>query len=65
MIVNVIMNWFLIPIYGINGAAIATLVSYSVSVFSIYFDKKSRLQFFMMIKSVLLINVFKLIKKSS
>lgn len=65
MIINVIMNFFLIPIYGINGAAVATLVSYSVSVFSIYFDRKSRLQFFMMLRSVLLINVFKYLKKSS
>ncbi|WP_297837146.1 flippase [Ignavibacterium sp.] len=62
MIVNVIMNWFLIPLYGINGAAIATLVSYSVAVFSIYFDKKSRHQFFMMFKSVLMINSFKFLK---
>lgn len=60
MIVNVIMNLILIPVYGINGAAISTLVSFSVSVFAIYFDKKSRLQFFMMMRAVLLLNVLKL-----
>lgn len=59
MIVNVIMNLILIPIYGINGAAVATLVSFSVSVFAIYFDKKSRLQFFMMIRAILLSNILK------
>lgn len=30
-IVNVILNWFLIPIIGIEGAAIATLVGYAVT----------------------------------
>lgn len=62
MIVNVIMNLILIPVYGINGAAISTLVSFSVSVFAIYFDKKSRLQFFMMMRAVLLINALKYVK---
>lgn len=59
MIVNIVLNLILIPIYGINGAAVATLVSFSVSVFAIYFDKKSRLQFFMMMRAILLTNVVK------
>lgn len=63
MIVNVIMNWFLIPIYGINGAAIATLVSYSAATFSIGFNKKTYNQFTMMLKSILLINLTKEILK--
>jgi O-antigen/teichoic acid export membrane protein len=57
MIVNVLMNLFLIPAYGINGAAFATLISYSVSVFSIYFDRRTREQFYMMLKSILLVNI--------
>lgn len=64
MIVNVIMNLYLIPIYGINGAATATLVSYSIAVFSIFFDIKSREQFYMMLKAILLINTIKYIKEN-
>ncbi|MFN3872736.1 MAG: flippase [Ignavibacterium sp.] len=62
MIVNVVMNLFMIPAYGIDGAAIATLISYTIAVFSIYIDKKSRDQFIMMLKAMLLINSFKYIK---
>lgn len=62
MIINVLMNLFLIPAYGINGAAFATLISYSVTVFSIYFDKRAREQFYMMLKSIMLVNILKLIK---
>lgn len=57
MIVNIIMNWFLIPIYGINGAAIATLISYSLSTFSIGFSKSCSNQLWMMVKSILFINI--------
>jgi O-antigen/teichoic acid export membrane protein len=61
MILNVILNLFLIPAYGINGAAIATLVSYSFSVFSIGLFKNTRSQFRFMINSVFCINILKVI----
>lgn len=50
-VVNVILNLYLIPRYGINGAAIASLISYSVSTFSIVFFKESRNQFILLIKA--------------
>lgn len=59
MIANVILNLILIPIYGIEGAAFATLISYTISVFAIYFDLNSRPQFYMMIKAIFLINLIK------
>lgn len=59
MIINVILNLYLIPVYGINGAAIATLVSYSVATFSIVLNKKTKSQLNMMIKSIFLINIIK------
>lgn len=31
LVVNVVMNWFLIPIYASHGAAIATVVSFAVA----------------------------------
>ncbi|MEJ5263409.1 MAG: flippase [Ignavibacterium sp.] len=64
MIVNVIMNLFLIPIYGINGAAVATLVSYSLATFSIGFTKKTANQFKMMLKSVFFVNIIKEVFKN-
>jgi len=31
MIINIILNLYLIPLIGLNGAAIATLISYSIT----------------------------------
>ncbi len=62
MIVNVILNIILIPIYGIVGSAIATLISYSFATFSIVLFKSTSHHFFMMIKSITLINLIPSIK---
>jgi len=59
MIINVILNLYLIPVYGINGAAIATLISYSLATLSIGFTKKTSNQISMMFKSILFINIIK------
>ncbi len=64
MIVNVILNILLIPTYGINGAAFATLVSYSAATFSIALSSKTFNQFIMLVKAVLLINLIKEIYKN-
>jgi O-antigen/teichoic acid export membrane protein len=55
MITNVMLNIYLIPEYGIRGAAIATLVSYMISSY-IYdiFDSRSRVLFRIKSKSMLL-----------
>ena len=58
MIFNVILNLILIPSYGIIGAAVATLISYSVAVFSMILFPKTGKQFFMMMKSILFITLF-------
>lgn len=34
-ITNVVLNWFFIHLYGIKGAAIATLIGYSISLISV------------------------------
>jgi O-antigen/teichoic acid export membrane protein len=57
MIFNVALNFILIPKYGIVGAAVATLISYSLAVFSIILFPKTRKQFFMMMKSLLFVNL--------
>jgi O-antigen/teichoic acid export membrane protein len=51
-IVNVVLNFYFIPLFSIQGAAYATLISYSVaSFFSLCIYSKTRPVFFMMLKS--------------
>ncbi len=50
-LVNVVLNITLIPKYGINGAAMATVVSYALSVFSIGLLKDGRVIFRMMLRA--------------
>lgn len=55
---NVILNIFLIKIYGIRGAAIATVISMSItSYFSYALYKKSRIIFRLMTKTLFLSNL--------
>lgn len=42
-IINVLLNLLLIPIFGIVGAAVATLISYFISDFAVVFFKESRI----------------------
>lgn len=53
MITNVILNIWLIPIYGIYGAAIATLISYSLIPLSIVMFKETRGHFAIVTKGIL------------
>lgn len=63
MVVNIVLNLILIPKYGIAGAAYATLISQFVaSVLAPSFFSKTRFSFFMMIRSLLLINLFKKVR---
>lgn len=56
LILNVILNLVLIPKYGINGAAIATLISqFYASYFYYLFFKKTRHIFVLQTKSILFI----------
>ena len=60
---NVILNIILIPLYGIIGAAYATLISYAVSgYFSNILFIKSRRIFLMFLKSLFPIHYFKKFK---
>jgi PST family polysaccharide transporter len=51
MVVNVILNFVLIPRYGVKGAAVATLISQFGATFGIVFIKYTRQQAIMMMKS--------------
>jgi len=56
LIINLVLNYFLIPIYGINGAAVATVLSQALStvVFNV-FSGKTRELFVLQLKSFLFI----------
>ncbi len=63
MIFNVALNYILIPLNGIMGAAMATLISQSISVlFAPLLFKKTRISFYMMIRSLTFINLLKKVK---
>ncbi len=54
-ILNVVLNLFLIPAYGINGAAIATLISQiSVNVFGNLFSSKTKSLLIMQLRALLI-----------
>jgi len=58
MIINIILNILLIPKYGIQGAATATLVSQIMAAyFSDLFNKKTKEMFFMKTKSLMLLYI--------
>ena len=63
-IVNVVLNIFWLPKYGILGAAYATLAAYGIATFFIVFIPKTREQGLMMLRSLFLFSLFqKLIKR--
>ena len=59
-IVNIVCNWFLIPIYGISGAAFATFISYGIASYGGFvIFRKSRSNFLMTTQSFNLFAVCK------
>ena len=62
MVINVILNIILIPLYGIVGSAFATLVSYTIATFSIITSKRAYGQVKMMAKAIFLITLFGYLK---
>lgn len=57
-IVNILLNIWLIPAYGILGAAYATLAAYAIATFFILFIPQTRGQGVQMLKSLFLISLF-------
>lgn len=65
MVVNIILNYILIPKYSIVGAAFATIISQAISVFfAPLLFKKLRPSFFMMLKSLSLTSILERLIKS-
>ncbi|RYY19184.1 MAG: flippase [Chitinophagaceae bacterium] len=63
-VINIVLNIFWIPKYGIQGAAYATLIAFAASTFWILLIPKTRAQGIMMLKSLFLITLFGRLKKS-
>lgn len=61
-IINVVLNLYLIPKYGIIGAAWATLFSYSFSTVAVIFFKKSRRNIIFFLNTLNICRVYKSIK---
>ncbi|MDH5828631.1 flippase [Sphingobacterium faecium] len=62
-LLNVILNYFFIPKFGIIGAAYATLIAYFASTFFLLFIKKTRPNAILMIRSLFLIGLLSTIKE--
>lgn len=64
-IVNIALNFLLIPTMGMMGTAIATLIAYASTNFLLLFVPKTRKQGLMVLKSLFLITLFQKILKRS
>ncbi|WP_443945446.1 flippase [Pedobacter sp. AW1-32] len=62
-IVNILLNFWFIPLYGGIGASIATLIAQIISSFYLLFVAKTRQQGIMMLKSLFLISSYQKIFK--
>jgi O-antigen/teichoic acid export membrane protein len=63
-VVNIIMNLYLIPRYGVIGAAISTLISYSVSCYiHDFFNKKTRCLFLIKTRTLCFIGMSSFFRK--
>ncbi|RZL55002.1 MAG: flippase [Pedobacter sp.] len=62
-IINILLNLWLIPLYGGIGASIATLIACIISTFYLLFIPKTRPQGIMMLKSLFLVSAFQKIFK--
>lgn len=62
-LVNVLLNLWLIPLYGGWGASVATLIAYGISTFFVLFIPQTRQQGILMLKSLFFISIIQKITK--
>lgn len=62
-VVNIILGWWWIPKYGLQGAAYATLIAYFSATFFILIFSKTRKQGISMLKSLFLISLIQKLSK--
>ena len=60
MVINIVFNLLLIPKYGINGAAIATIFANLIAAFLFdLFNYKTRKMFYFKIRALLFLNIWR------
>jgi O-antigen/teichoic acid export membrane protein len=60
---NIILNLYLIPVLGINGAAFATLISQFIAVIlGPFFIKQTRISVYMLLKSIFFVSIIRRIR---
>ena len=63
MVINLILNFILIPKFGVQGAAVATLISQVIAAYIFdFFNYKTRVMFFMKTKSFFFVHFVHLIR---
>jgi len=63
MVINLILNFILIPKFGVQGAAVATLISQVIAAYIFdFFNYKTRVMFFMKTKSFFFVHFVYLIR---
>ena len=63
-LINVLLNLWLIPLYGGWGASMATLIAYASATFFLVFIPKTKEQGILMLKSLFLISIIQKITKN-
>lgn len=64
-VLNILLNFWLIPKYGGVGTSIATLIAYAMSTFYILLIPKTRNQGFLILKSLFLISLLQKLRKNN
>ena len=57
-VINILLNFIFIPIFGIVGSSVATLISYFISVFMVVFFKDSRINAKMLFSALVPFKLF-------
>lgn len=60
-VLNIGLNWFLIPRWGIIGAAYATLIAHVISDIFLLYHKRTRSQFRLMFRAIFMLEIKKLL----
>jgi len=62
---NILLNLWLLPRYGMNGAALATLLAYFVSTYSVLLFPKTRAHGISLVKALVLWNTLSTLARKS
>ena len=62
---NILLNLWLLPRYGMNGAAVATLLAYFISTFSVLLIPKTRSHGISLLKALVLWNTLSTLARKS